>query len=74
MRVSLGGRAAMADAQLRTAIFEPPNTTQVIPPARRRTPRDYSDDPELAAYRASVAGLGGGFVIGLGGLDGGGGS
>jgi hypothetical protein len=72
MGVALGGRAAMADAKLRTAVFEPPDTTQVIPRGRRWAPRDYSDDPQVAAYRTDAE-IGRGFGIG-GVIDGGGGS
>jgi hypothetical protein len=70
MRVARGGRAAMQDTTLRVAIFEPPDTTPFIPRERRRSPRDYSDDPQIAAYRAGSAGMGGG--IAFGGGDGGG--
>jgi hypothetical protein len=71
-RVALGGRAAMTDTKLRAAIFEPPDTTPVIPPGRRPTHRAYSDDPELAAYRTGMAGAAGAFiVIEGGGFDGG---
>lgn len=74
MRVALGGRSAMLDVTLRTAVFEPPRTPPVVPPRRRRSPRDYSDDPQVAAYYAGAAGLGGGLVFGAtGGFDGGGG-
>jgi hypothetical protein len=71
MRVALGGRAAMADAQLRTAIFEPPNTTQVIRRGRRWAPRDYSNDPQVADNRTNAAiGMGFGIGGGIGGADG----
>jgi hypothetical protein len=76
MRVARGGRAAMQDVELRAAIFEPPGTSQAIPRGRRRSPRDYSDDPQVAAYRAGAAGIGGGMLFGAadgGGFDGGGG-
>jgi hypothetical protein len=77
MRVALGGRAAMQDKMLRIAIFEPPDTTPAIPRGRRRSPRDYSDDPVVAAHRTGAAGFGGGLVFGAandgGGFDGGGG-
>jgi hypothetical protein len=76
MRVARGGRAAMRDKLLRAAIFEPPDTTQAIPRGRRRSPRDHSDDPQIAAYRAGAAGMGGGLIFGAadgGGFDGGGG-
>jgi hypothetical protein len=76
MRVALGGRAAMRDKMLRVAIFEPPDATPAIPRGRRRSPRNYSDDPLVAAYRTGSAGVGGGLVFGAadgGGFDGGGG-
>ena len=72
MRVALGGRSAMADVKLRSAIFEPPGTTPLIPPPHRHFRHDHSDDPHVAAYRAGAAGIGGGLVFGTG-FDGGGG-
>jgi hypothetical protein len=71
MRVALGGRAAMRQKTLRAAIFEQPGTTQVIPRGDRRSPRNYSDDPLLAAHHTGSAALGGGLVFGA--ADGGGG-
>jgi hypothetical protein len=70
MRVARGGREAMSDTKLRAAIFEPPDTTQVIPRRRRPSGRDYLDNPELAAHWAGTAGLAGGGLI-AGGFGGG---
>ena len=73
VRVALGGRAAMTDAQLRASIFEPPVTTIGIPHSRRsRHDIDHSD-PRLAAFRARATGAAGA-AIGLeSGFDGTGG-
>jgi hypothetical protein len=70
-RVALGGRSAMGDAKLRAAIFEPPDTTPVIPRTRRPSRRDLRNDPELAAQWAGAHGVAGGVYLG-GGFDGGG--
>ena len=56
VRVALGGRAAMADGNLRSAIFELPVTTLApVPRARSKHDIDHSD-PRLAAYRARATG------------------
>ena len=56
VRVALGGREAMTDAKLRSAIFERPVTTLSVPGARRsRHDIDHSD-PQLAAFRARATG------------------
>lgn len=69
VRVALGGRAAMADAQLRAGIFEPPVTT-LAPPGARRSRHDVDhSDPRLRAYRTGaqgVAGTGTAFMFGDG--------
>jgi hypothetical protein len=70
-RVALGGRSAMGDAKLRASIFEPPDTTPVIPPSRRPSRRDLRNDPELAARWTGAHGGGG--AGSLSGFDGGGG-
>ena len=70
-RVALGGREAMTDTKLRAWIFEPPDTTPVIPPARRWTRRDYTDDPSVAAYRTGGISHGGAYGDGAGGFGGG---
>ena len=70
--VARTGRSGMTDTKLRADIFEPPDTTPVIPRSRRPSRREAA---EAAAYRAGVhgvtggAGMGGGFG---GGFDGGG--
>jgi hypothetical protein len=71
-RVALGGRSAMGDAKLRAAIFEPPDTTPLIPRMRRPSRRDLRNDPELAAQWAGAHGVAGGIYLG-GAFDGGGG-
>jgi hypothetical protein len=68
-RVALRGREAMTDTKLRAGIFEPPDTTQALPPGRRRSRPDYSDDPNVAAHRTGAAGIAGAFI----GFEGGGG-
>jgi hypothetical protein len=64
VRVAFGGRAAMTDASLRAAVFEPPVTT-LAPPGSRRSRHDVDhSDPQLAALRnAGIAA--GGAAIGL---------
>ena len=71
-RVALGGRSAMGDAKLRAAIFEPPDTTPLIPRTRRPSRREIRDNPELAAEWTGTYGVAGGVYIG-GTIDGGGG-
>jgi hypothetical protein len=56
LRVALGGRQAMADADLRAAIFERPVTTLgPVPTPRSRHDIDHSD-PHLAAFRGRATG------------------
>ena len=64
VRVALGGRAAMADAKLRSAIFERPLTTLGVgrPGRRSRDDIDHSD-PRLAGYRARATGATGAAIV-----------
>ena len=67
VRVALGGRAAMSDADLRAAIFERPELPKATGPevARRlREVRRRSDDPAVAAHQTRTA-LGGAAAIGF---------
>jgi hypothetical protein len=60
VRVALGGRAAMQDAQLRASIFEPPPLPEVGGREVRRTQGLVNDaDPSRAAYLAGGTALGG---------------
>ena len=69
--MALGGRSAMGDAKLRASIFEPPDTTPLIPRTRRPTRREIRDNPELAAERTGYHGGAGAGYMGV--FDGGGG-
>jgi hypothetical protein len=66
MRVARGGRSAMADAQLRANIFEPPDTAQVGPRGRGGR-RDRAETAEGAARHTGTSGAAGAAVVDLGG-------